>query len=272
MDNDKADWEPKEAEEQNQLDKYLWVGFPAIIFIWLGYCWFGYLLFSHNLGPDTSFDRLNALFSGLAFWGVIWAILLQKRELSYQRQELKQTRQEVRGQKLQLEAQNLTMKQQRFENTFFSLLDLYINIVNSMTTQSHHGLPLKGRECFTYMVTELKRQYMFLQEAHKDWQPRALCDKTWSEVISSRHELMSHYFRTLLNIFQYIDKSDICDKQTYYNFIRAQLSSSEQTLLFYTSINPYGSEKFKPLIQKYGVLDTMGQLTLIDPAHKELFD
>jgi hypothetical protein len=41
------------------------------------------------------FGGLNALFSGLAFAGVIYAILLQRRELELQRQELQQTREEM---------------------------------------------------------------------------------------------------------------------------------------------------------------------------------
>lgn len=41
------------------------------------------------------FGSINALFSGLAFVGVIVAILLQKQELGLQRQELRDTRQEM---------------------------------------------------------------------------------------------------------------------------------------------------------------------------------
>lgn len=42
-----------------------------------------------------SFGMTNALFSGLAFAGVIYAILLQRQELALQRQELQLTREEL---------------------------------------------------------------------------------------------------------------------------------------------------------------------------------
>lgn len=42
------------------------------------------------------FGTVNALFSGLAFAGVIVAILLQKEELGLQREELKMTREELK--------------------------------------------------------------------------------------------------------------------------------------------------------------------------------
>ncbi|MFZ2159534.1 MAG: hypothetical protein WAV72_25905 [Bradyrhizobium sp.] len=42
------------------------------------------------------FGSINALFSGLAFAGVVFAILLQRQELALQRQELKETRLEMK--------------------------------------------------------------------------------------------------------------------------------------------------------------------------------
>jgi hypothetical protein len=43
-----------------------------------------------------AFGTVNALFSGAAFGGIIYTILLQKRELRLQRYELELTRQELR--------------------------------------------------------------------------------------------------------------------------------------------------------------------------------
>ena len=42
------------------------------------------------------FGAVNALFSGLAFAGLIIAILLQRQELQLQREELAETRKEIR--------------------------------------------------------------------------------------------------------------------------------------------------------------------------------
>jgi hypothetical protein len=47
-----------------------------------------------NLGD--SFGGINALFSGFAFAGIIYTILLQKKELTLQRKELEDTRVELR--------------------------------------------------------------------------------------------------------------------------------------------------------------------------------
>lgn len=146
------------ADEKSSVGVAIWIVLGVIFLLWgMYWAWIAPLI------TENKFDPLNALFSGLAFWGVIYAILLQKSELALQRRELKLTRTEVRGQKEQLETQNLTMKQQRFENTFFSLLDLFTNLVSSMEVSMpdhERGIgatqTFKGRECFTYFYSELK--------------------------------------------------------------------------------------------------------------------
>ena len=82
------------------------------------------------------FGAVNALFSGLAFAGILIALYMQKHELELQREELSATREELKlqrmemkGQKKQLEIQNKTSEKQRFENTFFQLLDVHHKII-----------------------------------------------------------------------------------------------------------------------------------------------
>src|SRR5687767_3677259 len=75
------------------------------------------------------FGAVNALFSGLAFGGIIITILLQKEELKLQRKELRDTRKVF-------ENQSGTLSVQRFENTFFKLLDLHKEVINEVTLSS----------------------------------------------------------------------------------------------------------------------------------------
>jgi hypothetical protein len=51
------------------------------------------------------FGSVNALFSGLAFAGLIYAILLQRKELSLQREELRLQREEMAASRQELAAQ-----------------------------------------------------------------------------------------------------------------------------------------------------------------------
>lgn len=73
----------------------------AVIAFWLATPRVIPALFAFPSAPSVAdlFAVVNTLFSGLAFTGVVAAILLQRRELQLQRQELEETRDELRGQK-----------------------------------------------------------------------------------------------------------------------------------------------------------------------------
>lgn len=100
---------------------------------------------------DT-FGAVNALFSGLAFAGLFYAILLQRAELAAQREELAETREVLKSQKLEAEKQNATLAQQTFDNTFFQLLRLHNDIVSSIDIDRRSKGTLKGRDCFRFFA------------------------------------------------------------------------------------------------------------------------
>ncbi|MBK7968035.1 MAG: hypothetical protein IPK08_03400 [Bacteroidetes bacterium] len=70
------------------------VGLTVIILLWLSNF---LILFCHNPGTiGDSFGVVNSLFSGLAFGGIIYTIILQRDELQLQRDELSLTRLELK--------------------------------------------------------------------------------------------------------------------------------------------------------------------------------
>lgn len=234
------------------------------------------------------FGAVNALFAGLAFAGVIWAIILQKEELELQRQELKETRDEIRGQKEQLRAQDQTLQKQNFESSFFQLLDLHSEIVSSMVIGQKKEY--SGRMCFDFMLKRLKEEYDNPARAFTDFydlrSPNQI-EKTINQIspkvkrelnqiyekFFSEHQAhVGHYFRHLYNAVTFVDEHDFFDnfcadkafekKKFYINLIRAQLSSNELGLLFYNCLSERGS-KFKPLVETYSLLKDMDSKTII---------
>lgn len=95
------------------------------------------------------FGAVNALFSALAFAGIIFTIILQKKELKLQREELSDTREEFIK-------QNKTLNRQRFENTFFQLLKLHSDIVDKLKIKSFDGSDYEKREFFIGAIKEFK--------------------------------------------------------------------------------------------------------------------
>ena len=121
------------------------------IFWLVGLLFFGFLvflLFSFSSEPKTlanwssvgaSFGALSALFTGLAFAGLIVTIVQQKRqlgmqsdELKLQRKELKATRKVLKKQNKEFRLQSATMKRQQFESSLFQLLDFIRQKKSSM--------------------------------------------------------------------------------------------------------------------------------------------
>ncbi len=144
----------------------LWDGIDLYL---ISYYLFPNDLCSSGLFGDM-FGGINALFSGLAFVGIILTIYLQKRELSLQREELVLqreelvlTRKEIKGQKEQLEEQNKTLRHQNFENTFFQLLAHFNQIVEEITIITPHGT-FNGRVNFQRWYSRIKKRYVDLKQ------------------------------------------------------------------------------------------------------------
>ena len=214
-----------------------------------------------------SFGVLTALFSGLAFAGIVFTILLQREELQLQRQELRLTREE-------LTRQHSTLKKQNFENTFFQMLRLHNDIVNAIDLS--RGAPGKtaltsGRDCFVVFYKRISAAYQYeISRDPKDSEIRnieAAYATFWKRVQSD----LGHYFRYLYTIFKFIKASEIDDKRLYTNIVRAQLSDHELLVLFYNCLYKFGVEKFKPLAEEFAIFDNLPIELLIKSEHRDLY-
>ena len=79
---------------------------------------------AHRGQAGDLYGSINALFSGLAFAGVIYAILLQRDELTLQRRELEFTRQELARSASAQEASHSALQTTIYAQTFKVALDI----------------------------------------------------------------------------------------------------------------------------------------------------
>jgi hypothetical protein len=223
------------------------------------------------------FGAINSLFAGLAFAGIIFTILLQRKELQLQRDELSSTRQVF-------EKQNDMLSQEKFENTFFQMLTLFHSIVNSIDIRRNNQertIIKTGRDCFETFYNELsskvnnildrenQKKDLVVQSywSHDDL-PIEFYMEAYGVVYNKYRSDLSHYFRTFYHIIKLIDTSDIKNKNQYTSIARAQLSSYEQILLFYNCLHTNGKEKFKPLIEEYSLFKNIDYSLLKSQNHK----
>jgi hypothetical protein len=117
--NKNIDNEEEDLVKDDNLRK-LYILLGLVAFVWgLSYVLIYCFVDKTDRGTfGDTFGAINSLFSGLAFAGIIYTILLQRRELELQRKELIETRkelersataQETSGRELRRQAENLKM-------------------------------------------------------------------------------------------------------------------------------------------------------------------
>ena len=221
------------------------------------------------------FGSVNALFSGLAFAGLVITIIQQRHDLQLQRQAIDQSKKDINQ-------QNETMKIERFENTFFNMIEVQQSIVNDLyAADSHpekvneeapnsHELITKeiltkdeyrGRNLFYYVFKLCKH------ELANNIFPYKTSASGLSEVIKFRGKacfddymtttMFDHYFRHLYTILKFIEENNWLGEAKQYQyatFVRATLSRYELVMLYY---NGFFHPKMKKLMERYCLLNNI---------------
>ena len=221
------------------------------------------------------FGAVNALFSGLAFAGLIYTIILQRhdlklqrRDLRLQREELALTRKEMEEQTAEFEKQNETLKIQRFENTFFNMMSQFQEVVNNLTvmvTTSSGIYESNGRDVFqaqfekTVVYVDLKNEAK--NKARFRGMKGALEKYNLDGYLySDTPTCFDHYFRLLYRILKFVKTTSLVttyeEEYEYTAMLRAVLSRYELVWLFYNGLT-YGEDKLKPLIERYAMLSNL---------------
>jgi hypothetical protein len=206
------------------------------------------------------FGAVNALFSGLAFAGLIYTILLQKEELKAQREELTLTRQEIEGQKLELKQQNETFTLQRFETSFFNMLSQHNQMVSEIIINQVRGKSIVRDIINTYHLHE-QIDFVALLRALKsgsytEEEIKQAVNNNFEEIYSHYQMFLGAYFRSLYRVFKFIDESKIQNKRSYTDIIRSQLTDDELCLLFLNGLTNKG-KNFRRYIEEYSLLDNL---------------
>lgn len=245
--------------------RLLWWAVAGVVIAW-ALVWVLLLPHPERGTIGDMFGVVNALFSGLAFTGIIYTVLLQSRELQLQRRELSLTRVELEGQKLQLVAQNETLRKESFEHTFFALLRLQNDILGTMDVRGADGGAVRGRDCFRMFCKRLRACYADYADRHPGAPETERINGAYQRFFDESQAELEHYFRSLYNTVKFVKNSSVQDKRFYTNLVRSQLSSYEVVLLFYSCLSDFGRPKFKPLVEEFALLEALPRSLLIDPA------
>ncbi len=238
--------------------------FPVVIaLLFAAALWAGNLYYGLKLGLNERglfgdmFGAVNSVFSGFAFVGVIYAIFLQRHEISIAKAEIAYTKTILDEQQKQLSLQNQETKKQAFESTYFQMVRLFTDITNQIDLQRVENMvPVvtRGKDVFPVFLGRLRKTYnppaKALYGGHE-------FDSAYDAFYERHNTELGHYFRMLYNIVNFIDGADIENQKFYAKILRAQLSDAEVAILFYNGLSKHGIKKFKPLIERYGLLKNL---------------
>ena len=262
-------------------------GLLAVLFVGAFWYWVPRLIvplyYTANIEKQGAFGdtygSVNALFTGLAFAGLIITLILQMKELRLQREELCQQRQEFVGTRKALEDQSETLQLQRFENTFFQLLGSHLDGVSRL----QKPIPFReekftGHECLYALVDELlgKLRDSITERADQspisDEERIAVIDDSFEYLFKSCRPHLGHYFRQIYHLLKFIDDSRIVrEKKFYADILQSHLGNKELVLIAYNGLSKHGP-KLKDLVERYGLLENVEPGTLVLGEHAGLYE
>lgn len=226
---------------------------------------------------------LNPIFGFLSVMALLAALVIQSRELKVSSEELKNSA-------LALNAQNKAIAHQSFEQTFFSWLQNYRDMLGSIEhvlRGSSGTVEFKGRKalqrwwsesievgCVVSEIGKNNNEYngttnsgnseneIFLKAAKVE--PDLLTTtalKFWEGVYRRNEYQLDSFFRNLYRLMLWIDsqhetRMSLEQKWLYISIVRAQLSWIEMVYLFYNGYTERG-KNFKRLVDKYALFDNL---------------
>lgn len=269
------------TNEQNNNNSWLCYMIWAILGVMLIMVLSFYIIFN-NIGTwehrgqfGDLFGAVNALFSGLAFAGLIITIRQQHKDLEYQRQAIDQSKKDINQ-------QNETIKIERFENTFFNMIEVQQSIVNDLYAADSHPEKVKeeapnshelitkeiltkdeyrGRNLFYYVFILCKHEIdnPFFPDktlAYGLYKIIELRGKTYFDDFMTT-TMFDHYFRHLYTILKFIEENNWLGEAKQYQyatFVRATLSRYELVMLYY---NGFFHPKMKKMMERYCLLNNI---------------
>jgi len=222
------------------------------------------------------------LFIYVAFLGQMEQMKQQAKQFELeQKQDSEQILQqqiELADQRQQLRIQNESIKLQSFENSFFQLLNLH----NQNASEMRHVDPVNkqeffGRACFEKWYKDAPVFRMVEDE------PIMLSSlERYQSVVDQHANELGQYFRNLYHVIKYVNESDALNnddpaidyknRRRYTTLARATLSQFELALLFYNGLTEQ-AEKFKPFIEKFGLLENFDRDDLYNrEADEKLYE
>ncbi|ALE00121.1 putative phage abortive infection protein [Pseudomonas syringae] len=247
--------------------KAIWLAAFLVLSIWGGYYYF---LYQGTLGPldkegqmigvrsgtfGDAFGVINALFSALAFTGVMLTLYFQRLDIKDSRAD--------------------TLRQQ-IESQFYSMLTLQQQVIVGFdlhSIRSANPVTYEGRDCFKRWHMKMRNTYYNVKGVDKvDLKRDIECAKTaYASVLEEHQGDLGLYFRSLYAVFRFVESSNHPDKKSLALVVRSLLSDYELVFLFYNCSSEKG-RNFLRFANEYYLFDNLNVDLLLNEEHVAIVD
>lgn len=192
---------------------------------------------------DRYFESLSAFFTMLAFLGVVFTLFLQWKDL--------------RDTKDDIDEQNDTLALQRFEHSFFTVLEMHNKLVDGFFMEAGkygNANNLSGKSVLQFISDrmEFRADLKSGDENQHDFSSNYPADNSF-------RVFLDQYFGSFYNLYEQISKAPENKDKWYSDIVRSRLIEAELVLLYLHGL--YGGPegfKFRPIIEKYALLKNIG--------------
>lgn len=221
----------------------------------------------------------GVILTSLSFLALLYTIHIQSTELGLSRQELALTRQEMALNRDEvaksadaLSEQVKAVALQNFERTLFESLGFLSGMVEQFEFKSPvEDNPRRGVQSFYSIYHRLGHHNVNLGGFPTNDGDQLGMSHSLNQTLDQLSLMLAPYFRTLYNIYRFLDESPYADVVYYNRIIRAQIPDHAMAVLFYNSLTERG-RKFQRYIVKFSILDNMPRNLLFNPQHAVILE
>lgn len=210
------------------------------------------------------FGMVNALFTGLAFAGVVYTLLQQNTLIDQQQKSIEIQKEELALTRQEFHDQTNTFRQQSFESTFFNLLKMHTDTINGMVLFKYEDIDCNSFE--RVVGKEVVHKFnLYVAERYNDIGISAVGEAVWGF-----ESYIEYYSISIQGLFTYIEASNYVNKAKYIEIIKRSISIDEIQMLFLYAM--YEGGRLKEIINTYSLLEFCREIDVDELIEAYLFD
>lgn len=200
-----------------------------------------------------SFGIVSSFFSGLAFSGIILTIILQRQELTESRE---------------------IFRIQRFEGSFYRLLDLYRkNLDDIRISDQPTNTTYKGIDALNYTCKKLNAAMQKYTRFLEIEDGRMIYEVQLFIAVQKILHKQARYLGTLQNLLELIERDlrTENERRPYWDIIASQITSNEARYIFYCCLVSEFNDPLRSLMHRSGMIGERLRNANLSGTHRALY-